>query len=92
MIFTRRYKPEPIEPLRLWDIEIKYAPQVIYLGVYLDPKLNWKQHLEMKRTKIYSAFWACRRAMGKTWGLKPKIGLWLYKAVLLPRLTYAAVV
>ncbi|XP_032689440.1 uncharacterized protein LOC116852838 [Odontomachus brunneus] len=76
----------------LWDIEIKYAPLVKYLEVYLDPKLNWKQHLEMKRTKFYAAFWACRRAMGKTWGLKPKIALWLYKAVLLPRLTYAAVV
>ncbi|XP_032690767.1 uncharacterized protein LOC116853705, partial [Odontomachus brunneus] len=80
------------KPLRLWDIEIKYVPQVKYLGVYLDHKLNWKQHLEMKRTKFYAAFWVCRRAMGKTWGLKPKVALWLYKTVLLLKLTYAAVV
>jgi hypothetical protein len=92
MIFTKKYKPEPIEPLRLWGTEIKYTSQVKYLRVHLDPKLNWKQHLEIKRTKFYSAFWACRRAMGKTWGLKPKVTLWLYKAVLLPRLTYAAIV
>jgi len=36
--------------------------------------------------------WACRRAVGKTWGIKPNIVLWIYKAILLPRLTYAAVV
>jgi len=36
--------------------------------------------------------WACRRAVGRTWGIKPRVALWIYKAILLPRLTYAAVV
>jgi len=30
--------------------------------------------------------------MSKTWGTKPRVALWLYKMVLLPRLTYAAVI
>jgi len=29
--------------------------------------------------------------MGKTWGMKFRIALWLYKMVFLPRLMYAAV-
>jgi len=31
------------------------------------------------------------RAMGKIWGMKSRIALWLYKIVLLLRLTYAKV-
>ena len=36
--------------------------------------------------------WACRGALGKTWGLKPKVALWIYKTVLRPRLLHAAVI
>jgi len=46
IIFTRKYKPEPVGPLRLWDKKLPYIPSVKYLGVHLDPKLNWKLHLK----------------------------------------------
>jgi hypothetical protein len=37
--------------------------------------------------------WICRRAMGKTWGINSRlVALWLYKAVLLPKLMYVSVV
>jgi len=44
---------------------------VKYLVVTLDTKLSWKLHLEEKRKKFYITLWACRRVMGKTWGIKP---------------------
>lgn len=91
MIFTKKYKPTVIQPLRMGDGEVGYSSTVKYLGVYLDPKLNWNHHLEEKLNKFYTSYWACRRAMGKTWGLKTGIALWLYRAILLPRLLYAAV-
>jgi len=68
MIFTRKYKPEPIGPLKLWGREITYASSVKYLGVTLDTKLSWKLHLEEKKRKFYTSMLVCRRAMGKTWG------------------------
>jgi len=81
MIFVRKYKPEPIGLLKLWGREITYASSVKYVGVTLDTKLrvSWKSHLEKKRRKFYTSMWTCRRAMGKTWGTKPKVALWLIK-------------
>ena len=65
---------------------------VKYLGVTLDRKLHWNRHLEAQVRRFHAAFWLCRRAFGSTWGLRPSIMLWLYRAVLLPRITYASVV
>lgn len=33
MVFTRKYKPEPIEPLKLWGKEIPFTDSVKYLGL-----------------------------------------------------------
>jgi hypothetical protein len=34
-----------------------------------------------KRKKFYSSIWVCRGAISKTWGINPKIALWMYKAI-----------
>lgn len=52
VIFTRKYKLDSIEPLKLWNYELVYISSVKYLDVILDPKLNWKTHLEIKRNKF----------------------------------------
>ena len=68
------------------------SKQVKYLGVLLDAKLNWNLHLDAVISKATRAFWACRQAIGKTWGLSPKITFWLYKTAITPIVTYAALV
>jgi hypothetical protein len=45
MTFTKKYKPETTEPLRFEGEQISFTDTVKYLGVLLDRKLNWKQHL-----------------------------------------------
>jgi hypothetical protein len=35
----------------------------------LDKNLDWKAHLENRMRKACIAYWQCRRAVGKTWGL-----------------------
>jgi hypothetical protein len=52
--------------------------QVKYLGVIRDCKLNWEFHIDNKIRKASIAYWQCRRAIGKTWGLKPKVEYWIY--------------
>ena len=34
----------------------------------------------------------CRAVVGLDWGLKPEKVLWLYRSIVLPKITYAAVV
>jgi hypothetical protein len=79
-------------PPRLFDMELILNNQVKYLGVILDNKLNWKFHIDNRIRKASIAYWQCRRAIGKTWGLKPKVVYWIYTSVIRPMLTYAALV
>ncbi|XP_043476375.1 uncharacterized protein LOC122507631 [Leptopilina heterotoma] len=92
VIFTRRYKWKVSCSLTLSGKEIKYTEQAKCLGVILDSKLLWKKHLEEKCKKLTAALWQCRRAINGSWGVKPDTLLWIYEAILLPRLTYACVV
>jgi len=45
-----------------------------------------------KYNKAVSTLWQCRRIVGKTWGITPKIAHWIYVAIIRPMLTHAAVV
>jgi len=65
---------------------------VKYLGVILDPKLNWRLHVEAKCDKALISIHQLRRSVGKTWGISPKITQWMYTAIIRPTITYAAVV
>ena len=63
-----------------------------YLVVNLDPKLNWKLHIEGKCNIALISFHQLRKPVGSTWGLTPKVTQWMYTAIISPSLTYAAVV
>jgi hypothetical protein len=91
MVFTRKYKPEPIEILKFGGREVVFTNSVKYLGVLLDPKIVWKQHITERKEKFFSSMWACRRAMCKSWGMSHK-ALWMYKKVLYPQVLYVSMV
>jgi hypothetical protein len=74
----------------LFGTELQLKNQVKYLGVILDEKLNWYSHIDHRLQKATIAFWQCRRAIGKTWGLKPMVVYWIYTSVVRHILTYAA--
>lgn len=77
---------------RLFNTELQLSAEVKYLGVILDSRLNWSSHLNNKIEKATVVFWQCRRMVGRTWGLNPKITLWLYQAVIRPMVSYGAIV
>ena len=63
---------------------------VKHLGVILDSKLTWKEHLTSKYNKAVALFWQCKQIVGKTWGITPRIAHWIYIAVIRPMITHPA--
>ena len=65
---------------------------VKYLGVVMDSRLSWMELVNIKVKKTHNVLWACRRAYGTTWGLKPKVVYWLYVSIIRPSITFACLV
>ncbi|OXU18625.1 hypothetical protein TSAR_008126 [Trichomalopsis sarcophagae] len=55
-------------------------------------QLTWEKHLTAQCDKFLMVLGTCRRTFGSTWALSPRSILWLYRAVLVHRLAYAALV
>jgi hypothetical protein len=75
--FTRRTLPGFFEPC-LFGTILHCSMSVKNLGVILDLRLTWKEHMDVKVRKAQNLMWACRRAYGVTWGLSPRVVHWLY--------------
>jgi len=90
--FTRRRKlPGFFEPC-FFGTTLHCSMLVKYLGVILDSRLTWRKQLDFKARKAHNLLWACRRAYGVMWGLKPKVVHWLYVSIIRPSITFASLV
>ena len=61
-----------------------------YLGVILDNKLLWTKHIDKAKEKATMVMATCRRMVGNTWGLNPRVCKWLYTSVVRPVISYGA--
>ena len=61
-----------------------------YLGIILDQKLNWSLHIKTKVSKAIKWLAVLKPAIDHIYGLSPSKMLWIYKQILLPRITYGA--
>jgi hypothetical protein len=57
---------------------------VKYVGVVLDSKPNWNQHLQKPIRKAQTTLAAFLRTCGTKWGLRPNMMYWLYTRVIRP--------
>ncbi|KAL1448444.1 hypothetical protein WDU94_012211 [Cyamophila willieti] len=88
--FTRKYKLGAVQAPRIFGERIEIADEVKFLGVHLDKKLHWNQHIKKTTDKAKATLHIARRSVGKTWGLTPSVTRWIYTAIVRPRITYAS--
>lgn len=60
------------------------------LGLILDQKLNWNDHIEHIEAKTIKSLGALSSLGGSTWGTGYKGLRQIYQAIILPQITYAA--
>ena len=92
MLFTRKYKPPTFRIPTIDGEQLTLTTSTNYLGLQIDHKFNWKMCTEECVKKAWGAFYVCREMMGKNWGLRPSMVLWMYQAVVRPVLMYGSVV
>jgi hypothetical protein len=90
--FTSKIILEGLGPLIINGKELKMLDEVKYLGVTLDSKLNWNQHLHKTIRKTQTTFALVRGTCGRKWGLRPSMDHWLYTRVIRPFILYGAFV
>ena len=77
-----------LRPIMVGNTPIELSPYAKFLGVTLDSKLNYNEHVTKITNKATASLMQCKKAVGPTWGLTPKTCKWLYTTVIRPILTY----
>ena len=92
VIFTRKTKFTLPNPLTMNGREIPFSDEVKYLGIIFDKRLSWVPHV---RRKAKTAKWhllKVQNAIGKLWGLQPRMARWLYTGIVRPAISYGSLV
>lgn len=92
VVFTRKRRLGQMPEVNLFNQTLRCSGSTKYLGIIIDSKLTWKEHLSSKIKKANNTLWACKRAFSNTWGLKPKIHHWIYTGIVRPMITYGAII
>ena len=92
VMFTWKRKWKFSVPLKIGNDIIEMKSSTRFLGVTLDSKLTWNEHIINQCKKAKGILMQCRKAVGPTWGFTPKTMKWIYTAVVRPSLSYGAVI
>lgn len=92
MRHTRKGRNLKLNNIKLNGKNIAEVQELKYLGVTIDSKLAWTNHINKIINKTRKSLWATRAMVAKSWGISPKIMMWIYKQIILPRITYGCVV
>jgi hypothetical protein len=72
------------QPIFINGTEVPYANTAKYLGMTLDAKLRWKEHIKKKRDELDNKFRKTYWLLGRNSELSVRNKLTLYKQVILP--------
>ena len=89
VFFTRKRKVPKYKPIKVNGETVEYADGCKYLGVYLDSKLNWKKHIQLKINKCKTLLHLLKAMVGRKWGTNPQLVRWAFTGIVRPTLSYA---
>ena len=89
VMFSRRNIPPPFK-LEVDGQEIEFSDSVKYLGVYLDRKLFWHEHILNKISKAKKTLNLLKKQSNNVYGPSPKLAAWIFTGIVRPALSYAA--
>ena len=95
LIHFRRRQPrndtgDLASTVRIEGSHVKAETSLRVLGVQVDPKLQWHDHIKKAREKGNSAFKALSRITASTWGPSTRRARLVYSAVVRPTALYGA--
>ena len=92
VMFTNRRSWTVSKPLEVDGEVIELRNSTKFLGITLDSKLSWNEHIENVCKKAKNVLMQCRKAVGPTWGFKPSTMRWIYDIMVKPILSYGATI
>ena len=92
IMFTKKRNLTRFRSPTIYGVPLTLKEEVKYLGVIIDRKLTWKPHVDNIVKKATTLLWQLRRIVGRKWGLQPQTMMWVYTAIIRPRITYGSLV
>ncbi|XP_017890417.1 uncharacterized protein LOC108631187 [Ceratina calcarata] len=92
LIVTRRKRRMNTRGIKLNGIQLNRAESVKYLGITFTSNLSWKPQIKATLNRAKNNLATINRMVGSTWGLTPTASHWVYNSIILPRLTFGALI
>ncbi len=88
LLYTRKTKLR-LQETGISSVKLNPSKEGKHLSAVLDDKLMEKAQVNAKAKKRLRALRLCKAFIARVWGLSPMMALWLYKRVIIPKITYA---
>ena len=89
VMFSRSKQHFP-DTVFMGDDAIPYSQSVVYLGVTMDKKLHWQEHIKNKINRTKALLMKMATLTSSYWGPRPQLMRWTYTGVVRPVLSYVA--
>ncbi|XP_017886196.1 uncharacterized protein LOC108628636 [Ceratina calcarata] len=73
-------------------VQLKLSGSVKYLDVTFTSTLSWRLQVDKTLKRARNNLATVSRMVGSTWGLTPAASHWIFKAIIIPRLTFGALI
>lgn len=77
--------------LKIYNNEIEYVKKIKYLGVIMDNKLTWRQHIEYIKKECIQRMNLIKTLRHQNWGADRETLIKIYKALIRSKIDYACI-